>query len=569
MEFVPFSDVALLPQGTKLKKNKYMNHKMKRISLAFVSVAIALSADAQFQVQNGGFEDWETVSYEKKSGEEPVHWSSFLDGTGSLKSIAGVSQTVSSTDVRPGSAGSRSAKIYSRNVILGIMAQGNLTTGCVNMGSMSAGDAAGNFNYTNLSVPGQNMPFTGKPDAMHVWVKFTGSTYKAKATTLLHTAGTYQDPYSDASDVMKDAAKKAQLVATATNTKIASKDGWQELTIPFTYADASLTPAYALVSFATSAQPGKGTAGDAMLIDDLTYLYYSELKSVTYNGQSVTVSAEMNVDAPFEESLLRLQPNGVGATVETVYDEALGVLTVTVKGNDYSENAANQHVYRIRFRTDVDAFTLEDDADLRVAHRLSTSKLTYTRVFEAGQYATFMLPVSCAADAVNGSVYELTGMTNDAIDFSSVTRIEANKPYMVKPEGTSLFKESGSFTISPVTSETTGETAASGIRHIGVCRQTVFTTDADTRYYDCHDGSLALGNALTVAPGHTVFAIPASAEAKSTYLLRLDGVTTGIATVRNGQLRVAPLEAYDLQGRRVAPSSKGLRIIGGRKVIVR
>ncbi|MCI6619427.1 MAG: PCMD domain-containing protein [Prevotella sp.] len=542
---------------------------MKRISSAIVSMAIALSADAQYQVRNAGFEAWETVTYNSKSGEEPVHWNSFLDGTGGLKGIAGASQTVSSTDVRPGSAGSRSAKIYSRDVMFGMTAQGNLTSGCVNMGSISAGDAKGNFNYTNLSVPGQNMPFTGKPDAMHVWVKFTGSTYKAKATTLLHTAGTYQDPYSDASDVMKNATQKAQLVATATNTEIVSKDDWQELTIPFTYADASLTPAYALVSFATSAQPGKGTAGDAMLIDDLTYLYYSELVSVTYEGQPVTVSAEMTVDAPFDEGLLRLQANGVGATVETAYEEASGVLTVTVKGNDYNENAANQHVYRIRFRTDVEAFTLADGADLRVAHRLSTSKLTYTRVFEAGQYATFMLPVSCAADAVNGSVYELTGMTNDAIDFSSVTRIEANKPYMVKPEGTSLFKESGPFTICPVTPETTGEAAASGIRHIGVCRQTVFTTDADTRYYDCRERSLALGNALTVAPGHTVFAIQASGEAKSAYLLRVDGVPTGIATVKNGQLHVTPAEAYDLQGRRVAPSSQGIRIIGGRKVIVR
>ena len=41
-------------------------------------VAFALSAQAQYQLQNSGFEDWETVTGNGNTGEEPVNWNSFL-----------------------------------------------------------------------------------------------------------------------------------------------------------------------------------------------------------------------------------------------------------------------------------------------------------------------------------------------------------------------------------------------------------------------------------------------------------------------------------------------------------
>ena len=165
---------------------------MKKILLlSALAGGIATGAQAQFQVANSDFEQWEDVNYDSYNGPEPLNWNSFLTGTGSFKGTAGRNQVEKSTEKRPGSTGNYSAKIVSRKVLLNIIAQGNLTTGCINMGSMSATDASGNYNYTNKDVVGQNMPFTGKPDAMKVWVKFVSSknTNQAKVITILHTDG--------------------------------------------------------------------------------------------------------------------------------------------------------------------------------------------------------------------------------------------------------------------------------------------------------------------------------------------------------------------------------------------
>ena len=186
---------------------------MKKLFTLFLLGCAAATANAQYQVQNGGFEEWEAVSYNKKSGEEPVHWNSFLTGTGNLKSIAGANQLEKMEETRPGSTGKYSAKLYTRSVLGIAYAQGNLTTGCINMGSMSATDAAGNYNYTNTEDDDFNQKFTGMPDAMHVWVKFNCITTDypyGKVNTILHTKGYYQDPYGNESNITAKVVAKAE-----------------------------------------------------------------------------------------------------------------------------------------------------------------------------------------------------------------------------------------------------------------------------------------------------------------------------------------------------------------------
>ena len=324
---------------------------MKKILLlSALAGGIATGAQAQFQVANSDFEQWEDVNYDSYNGPEPLNWNSFLTGTGSLKGTAGRNQVEKSTEKRPGSTGNYSAKIVSRKVLFNIIAQGNLTTGCINMGSMSATDASGNYNYTNKDVVGQNMPFTGKPDAMKVWVKFVSSknTNQAKVITILHTDGYYQDPVNE-----KRTEPTATLVATAEKMDVASKNEWQELVIPFVYKNTE-SPRYALISFATNKTAGKGTPNDYMLIDDLSYVYHSELSSFTLNGQAIDIpAAGATTDCSqltYDEAQAAFTSNGQGATIEKAYDEASALLTVTVKGNDWSNENKNEHVYKFQFK---------------------------------------------------------------------------------------------------------------------------------------------------------------------------------------------------------------------------
>lgn len=309
-----------------------------------------MTAGAQYQVPNSDFEQWETVTYSSQSGEEPVSWNSFLDGTGGYKSAAGYDQVDKVEEGRTGSTGKYSAKITARPVkVFGAtiaLAQGNLTTGCVNMGSYSATDASGNYNYTNIA-DGKCQTFTGRPDAMRVWVKYTSSqeTYQAKANAILHTAGYYQDPIGN--------TITATLVAKAEKADIDNTGVWQELTIPFTYS-SSQQPAYALISFATSNTAGKGNGSDAMLIDDLEFLYYSQLENLTYKGTTVAGFSKdtynYTVDGFYYEGCLEATKNCEGGTVEFgAYNEASKSIVVTVKGDNISEVPSNYHSYTITF----------------------------------------------------------------------------------------------------------------------------------------------------------------------------------------------------------------------------
>lgn len=324
---------------------------MKKLFTLMMLGAGFLSAHAQYQLANAGFEDWEETT--KKYGtlktvksSEPVSWSSFATMTtgGSAYNLAANdSQLTKSEDCRPGSTGTYSAYIIGKSVF-GVEAQGNLTNGCVYGGSMTPEDAKGNYNFTNESDPGQAMRFTGRPDAVKVWIK-ASTAYPFNISIILHEKGYYQDPF-------ENAGKCAKLIAHAKATPASNNSVWTEYTVPFVYDDT--TPGargyYALATFATSGTPGKASVNDKMWIDDVVMVYNSELATATYDGSKVSFSGtSATVDALYDESKLALTSNGAGATIEKSYDEVTAVLTITVKGDNISEDANNKHVYTIQF----------------------------------------------------------------------------------------------------------------------------------------------------------------------------------------------------------------------------
>lgn len=322
--------------------------RKRLLSLVFAAGA-CFTANAQYQLANSDFEEWESVSYSGRTGNEPVKWSSFLDGTGNLKSMAGYIQLEKSTDKPAASAGSYSAKLTSRAVKMGAItlavAQGNLTNGCVNMGSTNATDASGNYNYINTDREDQSMKFTGRPDAVKVWVKFSGTkTGNVEVILVGDMKGKrFQSPESSKNP------STAELIAKAQNASIPSNNTWTEYTIPFTYSSES-KPAYSLVNISTCATPGAGKAADYMFVDDMVLLYYSELSSATYDGNDVLFNGtSATVNELYDEAKLDLTSNGRAATIEKSYDAETALLTITVKGENISDDSNNKHVYTIQF----------------------------------------------------------------------------------------------------------------------------------------------------------------------------------------------------------------------------
>lgn len=298
----------------------------------------------EFQLRNSSFENWEGVSGPTSSGtatgEEPICWNSFITATGAMANTVRAEQLrKDDTEAR---SGQYSARLNARSVLGLAMAQGNMTTGCINGGGISATNANDNYNYTNEAGDEQAMYFAGRPDAMKVWIKSSCSG-TVKIAAFLHEKGYFQDP------VTGNVAKQVPMVASGEIAPASNDLTWTEYTVPFTYTSDN-DPYYALVSFATSSIPGKGNASDYMFIDDVTMVYNSELDVVTFDGRNVTFTdGAANVLGDYDAELLTLTSNGVAATIETAYDEETRTLTICVKGQDIAYNPENIHVYTLEF----------------------------------------------------------------------------------------------------------------------------------------------------------------------------------------------------------------------------
>ena len=379
---------------------------MKRIFYTLVMAAAAISSNAQYQIGNSDFEQWESVTYSGKTGEEPLQWSSFLDGTGSMKGMAGAAQLWKSTETRPGTEGRYSAEIKARNVMFGIIAQGNLTTGCVNMGSTTATDASGNYNYINESRTDQSMRFTGHPDAARYWVRFNGKN-DGKVSIILTTKGYYQDPQ----------ANKITATVVASSIKSTPSNGtWTQYVVPFDVKDATLDPYYVLVNVSTSAVPGDGAEADHLYIDDMEMLYYSDAKSIIYDGQDILGQSKMN--CLFDpEKLTTVTTTGRAATWTYSFDYNTYALTVTVKGEDISHNPDNYHTYTIPFtKPDADISTATQDGIDLLANSQS---VIYNK--ERVQL-TFNQDVKSHTETFDVTTCQLTVVMTDIFD-NKITRV--------------------------------------------------------------------------------------------------------------------------------------------------
>lgn len=558
-------------------------------SLFLSSYALLISAPAlaqgTYQLKNAGFEEWEDVSYNKKAGKEPKYWNSFLTGTGDLKSKAvSVSQCDMSTDVRSGSASTYSAKIIDYDVKLGKIhlayANGNLTTGCINMGSMKASDSSGNYNFTDTSNDDFNQKFTGLPDAMNVWVKYhsTNSSYHAKATTILHVAGYYQDP-------SRDENKMVSAVATATDETIQPNDTWTELTVPFTYSLTDGTrPAYALVSFSTNATPGTGTGSDYLLIDDLSYVYYHTLSALSYNGKSILTDGKTAYDLSteaYDASKLAYTKKAVGGTVETSYDDATALLTITVKGDNYEVDNTSVTTYTVQFKK-----TITINTTTSIVCSAGEANVNFSRSFKQG-WNTLVLPFATTADELGAKEVATLSAGNDNTAVFHVSEdgtINANEPYVV------YFEAAHQTTISKVVTVA----ATSDVKSVTPDGSALTFTGNYTAARSLYVDGVSLGYGLvntngksTIRPAGSGATLPAtcayftvntSGAATKAFSVVFEGSdVTGIDntfSLTDGQLTPAIRGVYTLQGVKVSNGSTqglpaGLYIVNGKKTIVR
>lgn len=320
------------------------------ININFMEMNIdVVFGNGGYQIENSGFENFHTATYvdgkNKYTSDEPNAWHSFNSGiaTGTASFFTKYAlqngNTSVSDDVRPGSTGTKSVAIKS-SIVMGFQpANGTMTTGRLQAGSVTATDAA-NCSFLDMSstdTDGNGDPFytvlNGRPDALSVWVKYkqgqVNEQYPYATVSAVITDGThYQDPEDKA---------YTNVVAKAQDKTIESKGfEWQNLVIPFDYTSYASNDAQAkalLVTISTNAQPGVGSSDaenpDMIIVDDISLVYNSHLASLKVKGTEVE---------DFDKNVLSYDLKGEGAVsvddIEAVSDGQGAYVTKAVEGTD-------------------------------------------------------------------------------------------------------------------------------------------------------------------------------------------------------------------------------------------
>lgn len=317
---------------------------------------------AQFgtQFSNRGFETWANFG-SSNATNEPVHWHSGMSASGAFSGF--LSQQIEpSTQVRPGSTGSKSVKMWPKSVV-GVTANGNLTCGRMNAGSMSA-SGSGNYNYTQRSDDRFNTPINAVPDSLTVWVCFRSASpdQNASAKAMIHGDADFREVANGTYD------PSDKLVATAScSFKRTSVSGgsynWRRLSIPFVEQGPCHDPKYILFTITTNEVPGEGGTSDDMYVDDILLVYNPSVRMGAIEkdhfimGESLTIpftlegtmSAE-NLNKEANQVIVQLSSaNGsFSAPIELgrVATDETGSIVVSIPSGIYQ----GEH-YRIRLVT--------------------------------------------------------------------------------------------------------------------------------------------------------------------------------------------------------------------------
>lgn len=307
------------------------------------------SKEAAYQIANADFENW-TDDENAKIAEG---WNSFDTAAGLLASFASMSPMPQKIEGYKGNG----VRIVSKDLLGVAYANGNITTGHINMGSTDPTDAS-NYNFTDRTDVNGNMPFAGRPDAFEVYARFTPGTAKAatdeaeeqpalqgRVQLILHKDAAYHDP---------ELAEMADEKVGSANVLIPATEEWTKFTGEFSYTtDVTPEVQYLLASATTNPVPG-ASKDDQLDLDELRLIYYSTLKDLQIDGKTIEGFSPEKTEYTIESNnadllnTITFDKKGVGARVEKDVDLTNNVCTITVYGNDYDVNPANKTVYTVK-----------------------------------------------------------------------------------------------------------------------------------------------------------------------------------------------------------------------------
>lgn len=327
--------------------------------------------------------------------------------------------------------------------------------------------------------------------------------------------------------------------------------------------------------------------------------YEATFKTTDFESMKLTLSISANNEASGMEY-------GVVYSIDGTTWNSLGTVTTTTGWNTFTEKefnlpaetnhkSSNVYIRVIRKTTSnqnqdnkINYFTItgtvkyKETLDESVSYTpvAKTADVTLTRTLPADKWATIVLPFAMTSEQItsafgaNVKVAQLTGFSNDNLQFASVTETNANEPYLIKRKDDEY---SGTATFNGVTivEGTPSKTSISGVDFIGSydALTNIPYSDASYAYYFISSNTLyqteESGNHDTMKGTRAYFKVPVTTAARALSFSVDGGETTSIANLNvndNANFDYnAPI--FNLAGQRVGKNYKGIVIVNGKKMI--
>ncbi len=385
---------------------------MRKIFTLLFLVSFAF-AQAQYYIPNSGFENWKGScgsTYQTSSGggmrqrpgDEPSDW----EGS-SINQKVGLSAT--KTLIEKSSYNGSAVKMSNQFVGLGSL--GSNAPGFISFATPWVYAVSTVSKCDGGAYGGRE--FKGRPDAIKGMFNRSGNTGELAHIIVYTWTGTYKQTIvsktngetlddTDRAIMFDDATgvqQRGKRIASCDYT-FASTNGWEEIVIPLNY-NYNETPEKINVILSSGDYWTRPNikSGSVLEADDVQFLYYSELASLKFDGKNYFSNGKTSytIPAAYDESKLEVTSNGKYAKIEKSFEATSNTLTITIKGDDFSANKSNMHVYTVLFDENSSVVVPEGpkplgerlynlaDADANKTYVLYNEHFTAYAVYEAGR----------------------------------------------------------------------------------------------------------------------------------------------------------------------------------------
>lgn len=222
----------------------------KFFTLILPALLIMGTVNAQQQLQNAGFEEWEDVSI---GTDEPVHWSSIKTSDNLvLNGLAPVVWGRSSN----AHSGNYSLNLFNVGII-GIVATGTISTGRLH----SEMNPELGYGFTDPDDDRWHSVFTDRPDSITGWFKCNPATDDFGTVKFLLHTGYAQIPGDESNYIAFAYYELPEEEITQ----------WTRFSAPFVYSSSG-NPEYCL-TIITSGNGTEAIDGSTALFDDFEFIY--------------------------------------------------------------------------------------------------------------------------------------------------------------------------------------------------------------------------------------------------------------------------------------------------------